>query len=53
MSVKMKVKYPKIKFDSEKRVYITFYLTIRDIGCLTVKKLTATYTLTPILFNKD
>ena len=39
MSVKMKVKYPKIKFDSEKRVYITFYLNNKRYRLFNGKKI--------------
>ena len=39
MSVKMKVNYPKIKFDSEKRVYITFYLNNKRYRLFNGKKI--------------
>ena len=39
MSVKMKVKYPKIKFDSEKRVYVTFYLNNKRYRLFNGKKI--------------
>ena len=35
----MKVKYPKIKFDSEKRVYVTFYLNNKRYRLFNGKKI--------------
>ncbi len=41
----MSVKYPKIKFDSKQRIYVSFYLNNKDIGFLMVKRLMLKYTL--------
>ena len=39
MSVKMKVKYPKVKFDSKQRIYVTFYLNNKRYRLFNGKKI--------------
>ena len=44
----MKVKYPKIKFDSEKRVYVTFYLNNKRYRLFNGKKINCDFIRPPI-----
>jgi integrase len=39
MSVKMKIKYPKVKFDSKQRIYVTFYLNNKRYRLFNGKKI--------------